>query len=58
MVEEKNYRIDIKCQNCKRMSWNLKIPIGTTVEEFAEKNNKKCEYCHCYIIKVKEKKDE
>lgn len=57
-MSEETYRVDLKCANCKRTVWNLKIPMGTSVEEFGEQENRKCEYCDCYIIKVKEKKEE
>ena len=58
MVEEKTYRVDLKCTNCKRMTWNVKIPMGTSIEEFGADQKQKCEHCKCYLIKVKENKDE
>lgn len=47
------YSIDVKCQNCKKWHW-IKIPVGTSVEEFGREENKVCQYCGCEIIKVKE----
>lgn len=50
------YRVDLRCCNCKKINWNVKIPVGTTVEEFGREKKELCEKCGCHIIKVKEKK--
>ena len=50
------YSVNLKCCNCKKQNWNIKIPIGTTVAEFGEQENKICDRCGCSIIKVREKK--
>lgn len=55
MMSEKKYQIDLKCTNCKKLNWNIKITKGMTIEEFGQKENAKCRICNCYIIKVKEK---
>ena len=55
---DETYRVDLKCNNCKRQTWNLKVPMGMSVEEFGEENNPKCDHCNCLLIKVKEKKKE
>lgn len=50
------YTIDLKCQNCKKWHW-IKIPLGVSIEQFGEDENKTCGYCGCQVIKVKEIKE-
>ena len=50
------YTIGVPCQNCKIIN-NLKIPIGTTILEYAkETENPDCRHCGCPVIKIKEDK--
>lgn len=55
---EEKYNIDLKCANCRAPVWNVKIPLGMSIEEFGEKENKICQRCGCQVIKVKEKEEE
>lgn len=51
------YTPALRCSNCKRPCW-LKIPKGTSIEEYGEKEFPHCESCNCLIIKIKDKKEE
>jgi hypothetical protein len=55
-MDDTKYQIDLKCSNCKTKNWNVKIPKGTTIKEFGEKENKKCSKCDCYLINIKKSK--
>jgi len=44
-MEEETYTKKVGCKNCRR-DQVIKIPKGTTVKEYVEKN-KKCPNCGC-----------
>ncbi len=52
-----HYTPTLRCSNCKRPYW-LKIPKGTSIEEYGEKKFPQCESCKCPVIKIKDKKEE
>lgn len=56
-MAQEYYFVDLKCHNCKKLCYNIKIPFGTSIEDFGETENLKCSKCDCPIIKVKEKKE-
>ena len=49
----KFYFVDLPCVNCKTKNFGLKVPSGQNLEEFAQKKNKKCRTCDCYLLKIK-----
>jgi hypothetical protein len=51
-----DYKIDLKCCNCKAPCWSVKIPQGMTIEEFGVDHKITCSRCGCPVIKIKEKK--
>ena len=46
VLDYDNYYQGIKCWNCG-VQEQLKIPVGTTVEDYLDKN--KCPYCGCHM---------
>ncbi len=52
------YQMEIKCRNCKRTNWIIKIPIGLTVKDFCLNEEKTCIICGCYLFKKEEEKKE
>jgi hypothetical protein len=47
-IFKRSYDIRVKCLNCGAKII-MKVPKGTTVEDFANDKMGKCDYCGCVV---------
>lgn len=53
-MTEETYNSEVKCKNCKKISYISKIPKGTKIEKFLEEEKVNCTNCECALYKEKE----
>jgi hypothetical protein len=56
-MTEETYNSEVKCKNCKKINYILKIPKRTLIEKFLEENQINCSNCECSLYKEKEEKE-